>query len=148
MFESSRVAGQSQSQITPFSYTTTEKAAAVQTFSVTNDELDDHVGYVMGHLEIPKGAFKDTEPVYCATHTFTVISCQPGSVEVALQDPRELLEGEEWDEDTAQRFLLSSGDMFRIPPENSYRVLNHSKEMDALLSWTIIKAYRPKQPSS
>jgi hypothetical protein len=41
--------------------------------------------------------------------------------------------------ETAQRFLLGPGDVFHVTAGNCYRLENHSKEYDCLLTWTIIK---------
>ena len=40
---------------------------------------------------------------------------------------------------TAQRFLLSAGDQFFVPPQNIYRLENHSTLKEAKLFWAIIK---------
>ena len=41
--------------------------------------------------------------------------------------------------ETAQRFLLSPGDMFCVPAGNMYRIENHSKTHECKLFWTIIR---------
>ncbi len=66
-----------------------------------------------------------------------VVKLSSNSLEFALADPSS--QDGEFDEKTAQRFLLSKGDMFQIPPGNVYRIENHSKTEDAKLFWTIIK---------
>eukprot|EP00536_Pseudo-nitzschia_multiseries_P015726 jgi/Psemu1/247084/estExt_Genewise1.C_9400009 len=110
---------------------------AAQAFNIPNDENDNYVGYIMGNLVLPPNGIKDSESVGPCAQTFTVVRCQPKSFEVAYGDPDQ--PDGELDADTAQRFLLSSGDMFRVPPGNSYRLENHSEHIDCLLTWTIIR---------
>ena len=97
-------------------------------------------GYIMGSLQLPPTAIKDAESVGLYAHTFTVLSAQKNALEVAYSHPDR--EDGEFDPKTAQRFLLSRGDMFRIPPNNCYRLENHSSTQEAELTWTII---RPNQ---
>jgi hypothetical protein len=85
---------------------------------------------------LPPKAIKDAERVGFLSNVFSVGDCQPNSLEFALADPQ----GVQFDEKTAQRFLLSKGDMFQIPPFNSYRIENHSKTEDAKLFYTLIKS--------
>jgi centromere protein C len=95
-------------------------------------------GYIMGHLALPPKGIKDAESVGSCAQTFTVVSGQPKALEVAFSDPSS--PRGEMDPKNAQRFLLSPGDMFRVPPGNCYRVENHSDDIECLLSWTIIRA--------
>jgi hypothetical protein len=44
-----------------------------------------------------------------------------------------------YDPKTAGRFLLSAGDHFFIPPNNVYRMENHSRTTTVRLTFTIIK---------
>jgi len=111
---------------------------AAQAFHVMNEESSVYPGYLMGNLILPPKGIKDAEAVGGCSQTFTVVSGQKKAVEIAYGDPDNmngLVEPK-----TAQRFLLSKGDMFRIPPGNCYRLQNHSKEVDCLLTWTIIRA--------
>ena len=111
---------------------------AAQGFFIQDHEVpEDSCGYIMGHLILPPSGIKDIESVGPCAQTFTVVRGQPKSVEVAFGDP----DGQdgEYDPKTAQRFLLSPGDIFRVPPGNSYRLENHSDTSDSLLTWTIIK---------
>mmetsp|Transcript_5562 Transcript_5562/g.8516 ORF Transcript_5562/g.8516 Transcript_5562/m.8516 type:complete len:666 (+) Transcript_5562:80-2077(+) len=110
---------------------------ASQAFNIPTDENSIYMGYIMGKLELPPRGIKDSEAVGGCAQTFTVCACQPGSLEVAYADPHS--PDGELDPDTAQRFLLHPGDMFRIPPGNCYRIENHSKTTDCLLTWTIIR---------
>ena len=118
-------------------------ARAAQAFNIPqNEENENYVGYIMGHLAIPPKGIKDSESSVRCAHTFTVCHCQPNGLEVAYADPNE--EEGSFDPDTAQRMLLNPGDMFRIPPGNCYRIQNHSTTMDCLLTWTIIKPHDPQ----
>jgi len=110
---------------------------AAQAFNIPNDDNDDYVGYIMGNLTLPPKGIKDSESVGPCSQTFTVVRCQPKAFEVAYGDPDQ--PDGELDTETAQRFLLSPGDMFRVPPGNSYRLENHSEFADCLLTWTIIR---------
>jgi centromere protein C len=119
---------------------------AAQAFNVSNDMNPAHAGYIVGNLTLPPKGIKDAESVgYCA-QVFTVVSCQTNALEVAFADPEEEDEGA-LHPATAQRFLLGPGDIFRIPPGNCYRLQNHSKEVDAFLTWTIIRPFA-NPPSS
>lgn len=110
---------------------------AAQAFNISNDDNDIHVGYIMGNLTLPPKGIKDPESVGSCSQTFTVVSCQPGSVEVAFSRPDE--EHGKLNPRTAQRFLLEPGDLFRIPPGNCYRLENHSRNVDCFMTWTIIR---------
>jgi len=107
---------------------------AAQAFNIPSLS-EDIPGFIAGHLELPPGAVKDEESVGLCSQTFFVSKCQPKSLEVAVADPQE----EDFVPETAQRFLLSPGDFFYVPPNNSYRVENHSQSADAKLFWTIIR---------
>lgn len=113
---------------------------AAQAFNAPTEEGGHYVGYIMGNLILPPKGIKDPESVGPCAQTFTVCRCQPKAMEVSFGDPEE--PDGELDPETAQRFLLSPGDMFRVPPGNSYRLHNHSESEEALLTWTII---RPKE---
>ena len=110
---------------------------ASQAFHVQTDPDDLFPGYISGNVVLPPKGIKDAEGVGLCSQVFNVGDCQPNSVEFALADPASA-DGE-FDPKTAQRFLLSKGDMFQIPPGNVYRIENHSKTDEARLFWTIIK---------
>ena len=61
----------------------------------------------------------------------------PRHVEFALADPDE--SDAQFLPETAQRFLLSPGDMFCVPAGNMYLIENHSKTHECKLFWTIIR---------
>jgi centromere protein C len=111
---------------------------AAQAFNVKNDQQGNYCGYIMGNLALPPGGIKDAESVGPCSQTFTVCLGQPQALEVAYNDPDEP-DGGDLNPKTAQRFLLGPGDLFRVPAGNCYRLENHSKESDCLLTWTIIK---------
>ncbi|KAL7551687.1 hypothetical protein ACHAWF_014879 [Thalassiosira exigua] len=110
---------------------------ASQAFHVHTDDDDLFPGYIAGNVVIPPRGIKDAEGVGLCSQVFNVGDCQPGSVEFALADPGG--KDGEFDPRTAQRYLLSRGDMFQIPPGNVYRIENHSKTRKADLFWTIVK---------
>eukprot|EP00804_Cyclotella_cryptica_P028163 CCRYP_011029-RA/>CCRYP_011029-RA protein AED:0.02 eAED:0.02 QI:244/1/1/1/1/1/2/525/757 len=110
---------------------------ASQAFHVPTDPDDLFPGYISGNVVLPPRGIKDAEGVGLCSQVFNVGDCQPNSVEFALADPSS--QDGEFDAETAQRFLLSKGDMFQIPPGNVYRIENHSKTDEARLFWTIIK---------
>ena len=110
---------------------------ASQAFHVQTDQDDLFPGYIAGNVILPPRGIKDAEGVGLCSQVFNVGDCQPNSLEFALADPA--TQDGEFDEKTAQRFMLSKGDMFQIPPGNVYRIENHSKTEEAKLFWTIIK---------
>ena len=112
---------------------------AGQAFNVMNDDNNNYPGHIMGSLILPPNAIKDPESVGPCAQTFTVVSGQRGAVEVAYADP----DGPDgvYEADSAQRFLLGPGDMFRVPPGNCYRLQNHSTMTDCMLTWTIIRPH-------
>ena len=116
---------------------------ASQAFNVS-PEGNQYPGYIMGHLDLPPRAIKDAESVGACAQTFTVVAGQRKALEVAFSDP-DSHNGAFLDPKTATRFLLSPGDMFRVPPGNCYRVENHSPHVDCLLTWTIIRANQFQQ---
>ena len=111
--------------------------AAAQAFLFQPPRGSPLSGYLAGHLDLPPQGIKDHEPVGACTHVFTIVSGQPGSLEVAYAAA-----GEEFQPTTATRFLLgSSSDMFRVPPGNRYRIENHSCTTPCRLTWTIIRPH-------
>lgn len=110
---------------------------ASQSFHQPTDAEDMFPGYIAGNVVIPPRGIKDAEGVGLCSQVFTVGECQPNSLELAVADPTG--QDGEFDPDTAQRYLLSKGDMFQIPPGNVYRIENHSKKTKAALFWVIIK---------
>ena len=110
---------------------------ASQSFHVPTDDDDLFPGYISGNVVLPPRGIKDAEGVGLCSQVFNVGDCQPNSLEFALADPSG--QDGEFDPKTAQRFLLSKGDMFQIPPGNVYRIENHSANVKATLFWTIIK---------
>lgn len=111
---------------------------ASQAFNVSTDDNPFYPGYIMGNLTLPPRAIKDAESVGACAQTFTVVFGQRGALEVSFGDPNE--DEGVWTPKTAQRFLLSPGDVFRVPPGNCYRIENHSKTKECFLTWTIIRA--------
>ena len=110
--------------------------SASQSFNETSrDKNSPYVGYVAGTLTLPSAGIKDAESTGSCTHIFTVCKGQPNALEVAFGSPHT----DGLDDKTAQRFLLSEGDQFRIPPGNTYRIENHSKATEARIAWTIIR---------
>jgi len=109
--------------------------SAAQAFNIapTGENMP---GWISGNLSLPPNAIKDAEGVGECTQVFFVQSCQPGAFEVALNDPDE----EAFNPESANRFTMKSGDFFHVPPNNIYRIQNHSDDVDAKLFWVIIKA--------
>lgn len=101
-----------------------------------SDKCDNYVGYVMGNLVLKPGGIKgaDKGP---ACLTFTVCTGQAKALELAFGDPDD--SERKFVYDTAQRFFLGPGDMFRVPPGNTYRLVNHSISNSCMVSWTWIK---------
>jgi centromere protein C len=115
---------------------------AAQAFYVSYDYNPVYPGYIMGKLILPPKGMKDAECVGSCAQTFTILSGQPNSVEVAFADPNENVGKSNLR--NAQRFLLDVGDVFRIPPGNSYQLQNHSKTHECTMSWTIIRPTHPE----
>jgi hypothetical protein len=111
---------------------------AAQAFKVKEEPA--MPGYIMGNLILPPQGIKDQEGVGRCSQGFNVGDCQPQSIEVAIADP-DINDGK-FDAPTAQRFLLSKGDMFHIPAGNVYRIQNHSRTIGCTLYWTIIRPVR------
>lgn len=96
--------------------------------------------YIVGCLELPPRGIKDPESVGPCCQIFNVGDCQPKSVEISIANP-DVNDGN-YDEESAQRFLLSKNDSFHLPPGNVYRIQNHSKTTTCTLHWTIIQPLR------
>jgi hypothetical protein len=92
-------------------------------------------GWIAGYVELPAGAIKDEETVGQCAQVFFVSECQNGAIEMGIAHPQE----ERWEDRTAQRYLLSKGDSFVVPPGNIYRLQNHSQVKACTMFWTIIK---------
>lgn len=113
---------------------------AAQAFNVLNEQnSENYVGYIMGHLALPPKGIKDYESVGLCAQTFTVCHGQPNALEVSIADPED--EDRKDEPSAAQHFLLGPGDMFRIPQNNTYQLRNHSKALECLLTWTIIRPH-------
>ncbi len=115
---------------------------AAQAFNVPADSSTLMPGYISGNLVLPPKGIKDAEGVGICAQVFNICDCQPKSVEVAIADP-DVNEGK-FEPNSAQRFLLSKGEMFHVPPGNIYRIENHSKNVDCTLYWTIIRPMKPR----
>ena len=113
--------------------------SASQAFNIpeANDTIP---GWISGHLILPPKGIKDAEGVGLCSQVFNVQRCQPNSLEVSLADP----DDSEYDPETAQRFLLGPGDFFHVPPNNVYRIENHSTSAEAVLFFTIIRPMSEK----
>ena len=97
-------------------------------------------GYIAGNSTLPPNGSMEPEAGGEDATIFTVVTCQPGALEVAYGRASEDSQVEnDFNPDTAQRFFLDPGCMFRVPPGNTYRVHNHSATTDAFLTWTSIR---------
>lgn len=110
---------------------------AVQAFNIPADQSTMMPGYITGNLVLPPRGIKDAEGVGICAQVFNVVDCQPKSIEVAIADPE--TNNGKFESKSAQRFLLSKGEQFHVPPGNIYRIENHSKRLDCMLMWTIIR---------
>lgn len=115
---------------------------AAQAFNVPSDYVTMMPGFISGNLVLPPKGIKDAEGVGVCAQVFNIIDCQPKSVEIAIADP-EVNEGK-FEPASAQRYLLSKGEMFHVPPGNVYRVENHSTSKECTLCWTIIRPMNPR----
>jgi centromere protein C len=123
---------------------------AAQAFYVSNKNNSTYPGYIMGKLMLPKRGIKDAETVGACAQTFTILSCQPNSLELAYADPTTSSSNKRMmnlssTTSVATRFLLGPGDVFCIPPGNCYRLQNHSKTTECMMSWTIIRPVQPNE---
>jgi centromere protein C len=110
---------------------------AAQSFNMSNEENPAFPGYIAGSLLLPPKGIKDAESVGLCAQIFTVVKGQSKAIEIAYGDPEN--ESATWNPDAADRFLLSAGDSFLVPPGNTYRLQNHSKTSESLLTWVIIR---------
>mmetsp|Transcript_20193 Transcript_20193/g.61281 ORF Transcript_20193/g.61281 Transcript_20193/m.61281 type:complete len:546 (-) Transcript_20193:743-2380(-) len=107
---------------------------AAQAFNTP--EVAGHMpGWISGQVVLPPQAIKDAEGVGACAQVFVVASAQPDSLELDIASPEET----GFDPASAQRFILGPGDHFVVPPNNIYRLENHSKDAEAIVCWTIIK---------
>lgn len=93
--------------------------------------------FISGTLILPPKAIKDAESVLSNVQHFTVIRCQPNALEVAYADPRD--NSNTVTDESAEHFLLEQADTFFVPAGNAYRLVNHSKTKEALISWMIVR---------
>ena len=103
-------------------------------------------GWISGYVALPLKAIKDAEGVSVCSQLFFVAECQGNSLEVAVALPKD--KRVRFDGATAQRFLLSAGDQFFVPPHNVYRLENHSTLKEAKLFCAIIKVFKPHAPAA
>jgi len=109
---------------------------AGQSFLMSNELNPTFPSYMVGSLVLPPKGIKDAESVGLHAEVFTVVWGEPRSIEVAYGDPDN---NNIFAPATAERFLLSQGDNFLIPPGSTYRLENHSQTTEALFSWTMIR---------
>lgn len=111
---------------------------AAQAFNTPASDLDDQClpAWISGHVLLPPNAIKDEESVDLCGQVFFVARCSPTALELAYADPDDV---NGFVATSAQRFLLSAGDQFHVPPNNVYRLHNRSDSEDCLLFWIIIK---------
>ena len=107
---------------------------AAQAFNI-QQATDTVPGWISGHVILPPRGIKDAEGVGMCSQVFFVSSAQSKALEVAIGAPQDTV----FNDDTAQRFLLSAGDFFHVPPNNIYRLENHSGEDECKLFWTILR---------
>ena len=74
---------------------------------------------------------------FAHAQVFFVSECQAKGLEVAIALPKE--RPVNFEAESAQRYLLSPGDQFFVPPNNVYRLENHSTLKACKLFWAIIK---------
>eukprot|EP00429_Kryptoperidinium_foliaceum_P006813 CAMPEP_0176023374 /NCGR_PEP_ID=MMETSP0120_2-20121206/11402_1 /TAXON_ID=160619 /ORGANISM="Kryptoperidinium foliaceum, Strain CCMP 1326" /LENGTH=602 /DNA_ID=CAMNT_0017356537 /DNA_START=84 /DNA_END=1892 /DNA_ORIENTATION=+ len=110
---------------------------AAQAFNTQGDASGERTGFIMGNLTLPPGGKKQAESVGPCVQTFTVFSGQKQSLELVFAHPD--CDEAVIDDRTAQRYLLGPGDLFYIPPGNTYRLQNHSEKTPCKLTWTIIR---------
>ena len=114
-------------------------ARAAQAFK--DPGIETFPGYIAGQIDLPPTCIH-ADYSSLASVVFVVASCQPKELEFALAGPDE--SDAQFLPETAQRFLLSPGDMFCVPASNMYRIENHSKTHECKLFWTIIRP--PPEP--
>ncbi|KAH8097818.1 hypothetical protein JL720_732 [Aureococcus anophagefferens] len=90
-------------------------------------------GWMTGCLELPPKGVKDAESTGLASMLFFAGEGQDGALELAINRPEPDDEVGRFDAPSAQRFLLSPGDQFQIPPNNIYRLENRSQSRPAKL---------------
>eukprot|EP00939_MAST-03C_sp_MAST-3C-sp1_P000194 g194.t1 len=89
----------------------------------------DDPSMVSGLVKLEPGAAKDLESVRGCTQVFYVVEGQDRSIEFQV--------GERSDDSLP--FLLSAGDHFCVRPHNSYSLVNHSSETDAVIHFVVVK---------
>lgn len=111
---------------------------AAQAFNAPASDLKDQClpAWISGHVLLPPNAIKDEESVDLCGQVFFVARCSPTALELAYADPDD---ADGFVAASAQRFLLSAGDQFHVPPNNVYRLHNRSDSEDCLLFWIIMK---------
>ena len=97
-------------------------------------------GWMTGCLELPPKGVKDAESTGLASMLFFAGEGQDGALELAINRPEPDDEVGRFDAPSAQRFLLSPGDQFQIPPNNIYRLENRSQSRPAKLFFCLINA--------
>lgn len=103
-------------------------------------------GWISGQVVLPPTAIKDAEGVGACTQLFFVSETQGKCVEVAIALAKN--DKVNFDADTAQRYLVGTGDQFFVPPHNVYRLENHSSKLSAKISWVIIKPIEARASES
>jgi Mif2/CENP-C like len=104
---------------------------AVFLFNVPSVYIPSNHAISVGSLFLPPKGIKDVERVGLCTIVFTVVNGQSKSIELAFIFQHQ-------HDTTTERFLLSSGDVFLVPQENTYRVQNHSTTTECHLTWVTI----------
>jgi hypothetical protein len=98
-----------------------------------HDGVNVFPGWISGQLDLPPGAIKDPEAVNDCTQVFYVVSGPSEQFELAIAEPSADFE------ERCQRFILSPGDHFFVPPNNMYRLENHSEKGEVRLFFSILR---------
>jgi len=107
---------------------------AAQAFNIPSGESGMMPAWIAGNLCLPPRGIKDAEGVGLCSQVFNVGDCQPESLEVSIADP----------EHNEGKFDAEKGDMFYVPAGNIYCIENHSRTVDCMLYWTIIRPMKQK----
>ena len=83
--------------------------------------------FVSGIVLLRPGAVKNVESTHACTQVFYVVSAQKQSFEFKIADTT---------------FTLSTGDHFFVPAHNKYGLRNYSSEMDAVITFVVIKPHK------
>jgi hypothetical protein len=104
---------------------------------ISESPLRENVAYATGELVLDPRGSKEFELTKAWTTQGTIVKAEAKRVVLTVCG-EEIVSASEAEEGDLQRFRLSEGDIFWIPPWNQYGIDNFSHKVECEISWTFL----------